>query len=1283
MAGRYEPLRIYDAPDVIFTQAMQGELSYKTVMNTMLRPSHLSLEERDSFADQMKDAMGNHSITNTMVDVMKNPFFWLLFLTSPVATPALKGGKKILFDRGVQLSAYMKENPPLLGALQLLTANEYFSGTALGSVIGHISKLLDDMQRELGTLMSGPFTKFKVDNKLKTLDPALEANPRRKALLEKLHSALFAAMTHAHKDVEVLIARSAKELDIVKYAPDEGLAPGKEVGKHRVQGQKNIDATIKRHDEMVEAGRHPDFHYSYTTREGEVLNLKFDKEKIAGWGGQDPFKVLEEMGAMDLFRALDESRKIYLKRVFLTPYVKGMSFKVPTAKGHKVVKVEKPDVLIKEGSGATSEWAVDVDKVLNLYRAQRNEIFSHMKLGMEASDPVATRGMGIIHQLMDKETAEAMWVNMLDASAGVLKPGSLTPERFYGVVRELLSKTLRPETYLPRNMLEVLDASGKVIPPDVLRGMKRGQIIFATGKAAPRAKADMFWSPADMEAGQRALGWDSPAFLKLMERNKLRLEGRLKAPGEGGMGEAIVHRIDPVTAMERYTKDMNESYSLFIAPVAKETMEHQERYWEALKKLHPKHRGLGQRHGPTMTGGQGAQVGTPFSKVKDVNKPMGYFNNADALFAEYHLMGNQHAQRMLSEILLPTALGRLTSAQGTGLAAAWSLQHAARGIRALPFRKMIEDSGEWGKHFYSKLDMAADLPLEKILTSREIANWLYVTHLGVNMSSVLLNLMQPFLMGGPMVGMSNLMHGYKEAFRELGVYFKNRKGMGLRISDVQKEDVIRKSFKWANYEGRDLLDIHPNIHHTVDAIMEGQMSYVPPSWKEYLLKDAPMKMFEKAEWLNRLVMSHATENMVRTANPLMAEADIARNVHDFVRQTQYGAHVMNTPLGLLPHMTAEGTGRSRWLLSDPTWRQFVTFPLRTFTGFAYAPKLLATGEKTGMAKWAGKKFGLPEERQLEISSWWPLLVANMRAMGYGAVAYEVGRDMIGADVSRGMYPQAALDIIQGDRFIEGTESAFPLQIPPVFDIGMGFGQWVTNPGDAQVLSRWLSRVVPGGVGIRRLTSLIPSPDQDYGLGRFARQMQSFYVGWDEPRVDGLVPVYKPDGTLVSYQKPTTMILRALGMDMRKFATEAQMDRWLAKNRDEASRIKRGFITAVLNGDWSWADRLNEQYQKKFDMPIRLTRQQLASQMRTRTITRTERLLDRMSPDLRERYLQAIQHKAPQLGLSPEQLGKTTSSQRTEAGAQRPTPLTPEAQRYLEAYMTQDPSGVFRRFGASE
>jgi hypothetical protein len=1259
--ARYDTRRIYDAPDILLTQALQGETTWRTVMNTFTRPNSLSIEERDSFADELKDALGNHSVTNAMVDVMKNPFFWLLFVTSPVAQSSLRAGKNIIFNRAAMLGAYMKKNPDALGRYQLLTGTQYFSGApGVGAAIGDVSRMIDRAQRRVAEWMTTPHHDFLMEHGLtRGINPAYYSDPKKKEVIEKLRMGMQGALTRVHEGGTYRVAEAQEALGVYKFTPEQGIPPVAQLkSKDMLTGTRAAEAR-EVYNKALEANQRPPFYILEVPLESGQIPIKIAERQVAGWGGRDPFEVLEEIKAMPLFHVYDKMRKTYLIENWLKPLARGTP---QHARDFEGTLLQRADQIIDD-----VEYVVDPDKVIRMFRANKNPILTKAPRPKgEEMDPPAARGMQLITSMMSKPVQEALWVSMVQEAEGLV-PAGLQLKQFYNMVRQIIAETLDVSRYVPRNVIEVLGRGGVRMSPADVMSLRLGPTIFATQRSVPRAAFDVFWHPDDMKLYKELMGADSPAFNALLASNEAKLAGRI---GEHGIGHAVVQRINPSLAFERYAKDMNETNALFIAPLSEEAHIAQQT-WKQL----PQDKVNVASHTGTLGHTKGAPVGQPFREVEaemaalgrgalESQVPAGGFNYADMFWSEYNLLGNERARNMLMDVLLPTTTGRLTSANITGMAVGHLQRDAAKWMSQTKwFMDALEkNGGDWGKNVAKVLRDTAETPASELLNSRSIANLLYVTHLGANLSSVLLNSFQPLLLGGPMVGADNLLHGYGRAFQELGQYWKARKKLPVRLSDVQKEKLIRDNFKWANVNGEDLLDIHPSIHHTIDAVGAGELGITPPSWIKYLTMDAPMKLFEKAEWLNRLVMSHATERMLSRANPGMAPELVARNVRDMVRETQYGAHVMNTPLAMLPHKPPSGGTQSEWFFSDPTMRQFMMFPVRTATAFAYTPRLMAAP-------------GVKER--------WPLLMANLRAFAYGGVTYDVLKNTGGFDMSRGLYPYAALDFFEGERFIEGKEGVSPIMIPPVIDIGAGFISWVMGGEDNELLRRWLPRVLPGGVGVTRALSLIPSPDQDWPLGRLARDLQGFYVGWGEPRFDGRVPVYKSDGTLVSYQKPTTMILRGLGMDMRKFSSEAEIDRWLANNRDAAATLKREFMTAILNQDWSHADRLNERHQKKFGIPIRLTRQQLSSQMRTRTLTRTERLLDRMSPDLRERYIQAIQHKAPQLGLTPEQLGHSTATRRTQAGAQRPAPLSPEAQKYLEAYMAEDPGGVFRRFGSNE
>jgi hypothetical protein len=1251
MASQYEPLRIFDAPDVLFTQLLQGEISGRSIKNTLLRPNNLSIEERDSFADDLKESMGNTNVGNALVDLAKNPFFWLLFMTSPLGGRVLSKGKTVLFEAPERLSAYVKENDGLLGMLRALTGNEYYSGTAAPAALGGLSRELEALHSARRRIIQKAYDDFAATYKVKRgFDPAAYPDdPVMAQRLEKLNMGLFGALGMRHVNTPQRIATAYRKFRVQYKTRDTPVwrevdpmmeGPVKEIRLDTPERIEEAASYVRRYNRDFDRGVEPPFEYRYVEPDIEI-----DELTRRGWGGDDPFEVLESIGATPILKAYQQTRRDYYIRQFLKPWGAGM-------RDSSGVLYEA-DELIRM-PGMARPYVVDEEKLLKVWRAHKNKLFREGNFNPD--DPVPARGLQMLREMMSQE------------ASGMLRGGLGTMEwdEFLHTARRIIRDTTDYNTYVPRNVVEVLGEGLRTLDPESVAQLKLGEGFFASSRTIPRAARDVRWHPDDLERYARVMNVpeNSPIWREIQ---KARSDLNFQVARDG---QAAVHRIDPIEAMERYMKDMDETTALFISRPSKELLDHQDMYFKRSKSpwVHQTHGPVRPRLDPdtleNIPDVQPAKIGKTFREteaevihgVQGARVPLGGFNYADALWAEYNLFNNARARDILTNVMMPTILGRMSSANQAGLMTAALFKQAAQGFMATPLKGLFDGAGRWGKAFTAKMQRAAELPLDKMWTSRDIANYLYVAHLGINMSSVMLNLMQPLLLGVPWLGGRAIWEGYKRAIGEMGDYIKVRSKMPLRISDMDRDSVTSQVFKWGGREtGDDLLDIQGTIFHTVDAVAEGKTSFRKPGWRRYLTMEAPMKMFEKAEWMNRLVMSHAAEYAVR-ARGITDPTAIARNVHDMIRQTQYGAHVMNTPIFMLPY--AHRGGRAKNWLSDPTMRQFMMFPLRTLTGFVYGPQLIA-GDYHHPAK-------------AVLGTW-------ARALGVGAIAHSILKNMVGADMSRGLAPYAPMDIFQGDRFIEGTEGVFPLMIPPVIDITSGFAAWALGDQDKELMQRWLSRSIPGGVGLRRGLGLIPNVDTDYGLGRMARSLQSHYVDWGAPRVDGMVPVMKADGTLVRYAKPGTMILRALGMDMRKFASEAEVDRWLSKNRDDFSKMRREFITSVLNSDWRRADQLQAQSKKKYGIPIRFSRSQLQSQMRTRTITRTERLLDRMSPDLRERYIQAIQHKAPELGLTPEQLGQPTASKRTEAGAQRPTPLTPEAERYLRGIMTQDPRGVFSRY----
>ena len=388
----------------------------------------------------------------------------------------------------------------------------------------------------------------------------------------------------------------------------------------------------------------------------------------------------------------------------------------------------------------------------------------------------------------------------------------------------------------------------------------------------------------------------------------------------------------------------------------------------------------------------------------------------------------------------------------------------------------------------------------------KLAKYLYVTHLGTNMASVFLNMTQPWMHTATYVGVPSVLKGYQEAFKELFSYMEERAKMGkLLLTDTEKITLIEKHFKHAK-DGR--LGIGPDVFKLADEATDfAARGY--PSKTNALLFEFPMKLFEKAEWLNRLVTAHAIDDVFVKAGRYTddissfnyrSRMDI---VESTVQETQFGGSVMNTPTVFL------GKGMLGQMGDSAIVRQFLTFPLRTLTamtpGVGHVSKMIGGGKRTLL----GKEMDMgPFTNLFDFS----------RGMGIAAAMYYTGKSFLGVDVSRGLIANASTDMFGGQEFLEGGAYDW-VPVPPAADMVVQSLRGVLG-GDYDILRRTLPRFVPSGVALSRALAVTPQGlvAGDSWLGNLVQQFgQKSYADWDNPTPEGLVPFFKGDGTFVDFR----------------------------------------------------------------------------------------------------------------------------------------------------------------------
>jgi len=361
-------------------------------------------------------------------------------------------------------------------------------------------------------------------------------------------------------------------------------------------------------------------------------------------------------------------------------------------------------------------------------------------------------------------------------------------------------------------------------------------------------------------------------------------------------------------------------------------------------------------------------------------------------------------------------------------------------------------------------------------------------------------------------------------------------------------------------------------------------------------------MFEKSEWLNRNVAAHAVEVSMEGTQFAPSAFRIANNVERFVEETQFGMTVHNTPELFLNNR----------VFNNPLMRQFLGFNLRSFTGLVHALPRMAGGVREVPVYSPLRLLGIKE-----VSGTLPVLGADvLRGMGMSAMIYELGKGMLGADLSRGLFFEASTGVLGVGSFTNTQEDVLP--IPPVLDIPIDFIRGFAND-DVMQMKLTASRMFPAGVAFTRL--LGAAPDLPDWLGPLNLQRRS--IGWDEPLEDGSVPMYDWDGSLIKYAQPSEVIMNALGVDLGRFERSGGLDAFLVKNRDRIVSMRREYIKAVERNDMKEAEQIEAMFMKQFGYPLTVTQQQIESYRALTTVPRTERILDRMDKGAREQYKRAV------------------------------------------------------------
>ena len=480
----------------------------------------------------------------------------------------------------------------------------------------------------------------------------------------------------------------------------------------------------------------------------------------------------------------------------------------------------------------------------------------------------------------------------------------------------------------------------------------------------------------------------------------------------------------------------------------------------------------------------------------------------------------------------------------------------------------------------------------------------YGSTIGLNLNTAFTNLLQP-LHNLHQLGFKNATKAYAQSIEMMYAYGKARAQLGRGASPQQIEEAMDRTMSRTLAGGvrvkmRDIADIST----AWDAVEKPGFGAQMTSSRGGVF-EAVMKPFQLTEMVNRLATGNAVLNAAEegwkmggrksSLDPFRAQQE-ARFA---VETMQFGSSPLNRPLMFYTDY-----------LRNPAIRQFLQFPVRSAVNIVTMPGLVG-----GTRKVAG----------VEVSS--PFGIAaldTMRMLGVSAIAYEVGKNMLGADLSRGLSVGFIPDID-----VEKDES-LQLPVPPVADAIYSGVRSVLAGGDKEIMSDVVPLLIPGGVSISRALGALPKSEGLQALG-----LQKRYAAWDQADAEGNVPVFDQDSRLLGMYSGPDIVLRGLGTDMGRFQNQGEVTQFLLKNRDQMRDLRRQWIASVLSNNMSQATKIKANYERQFGMPLTVTQQQMKEAVRVREESVAARTLGSMDKDLQRQYEDVMQGTVPQAMLGPQ------------------------------------------------
>lgn len=1164
---RWRNITAYDVPGVAMARALEGDI--ESVVRSVFNQDSMTVWERVRLAEKYAKGPG---ILKAAVGIATNPWVWLSFVTSPVGAKALRSGMSLF----TQHPAYARTVARSTGLLRwFLSPMEHFGGDigkTVTQVVSHIAEGVRSTEGSIAAASTALIHKIKSTIEASTGKPVkIAAVPLDYTQYEK-----GSPMYKALREITTAMAVRALKLDRERKRTVHYVVFGKP--KMWMGGYRTASEARKVNPDLVKEYDVGDPGITPSTLEGILRDLakkSRDSAKSARISGL-------AQGLKD--QELEEFVRKNTLRYSIRPRVES-----------KVV-LEKPQFNPGFVEEVWEKWGDELEEYYRATQRASREAFVralgreslYRRTGQVQLDPgkldrlaltlirksrtVSSEGQP--HELF--QGMEGLMAVAGPAIADAMRLGQgITAKQMRAVLRKMLdpvrTKDGSLDEWMSRNtwtVQPVIYEGNRVVPDRALDMMTRQALRtspmtaieeMGIGRVTPLTSKELVLHLDDYLENLTRL---TPYGRKMALRARKMAVKAWMGSSKPGLPEVPSGRIT-MGLRPDYVRSFNQYVHSIYTFSAMNTMKMSR---EAIAQ-------------------DAAMAALALPEVREFSMPMGVRGNrkvGEAIPRNEHKYVNAVylIDRMIARMPSPADKALVRNALMPGMVNSagpeWVAIYNAQ-IRAKEHvnwfanswlgRTLEKYGGEGAKQMIKKMREMGDLSNPEVVApslADGLAKWFYASHLGLNLSSVVLNLTQPLLLSSAISRPMDIVRAYGEAIEEAWKYAKGRVTLGANPTQYARIKLMRDSFK--DY---DLLGIGPHVSTALDVHLPSGSGGLMDRTFQFFLKG-----FEKSEWFNRVVAGKMLRQAYISAGRRPGlDPHWNEDLQRLIWQSQFAAHDLNTPMIFL---------RTPYL-RHPLFRQFLTFPIRSLTGAAWTFPTMG-----GETAWKG------------------FVNVFLRQMGTSAVINEMGKHLIGTDLSKGLFWESTTDLLPFKEEHRMASLGGTVPLPPVFSVPLDFVRAALS-GDGILLTSVIGRMVPGGVAAIRAMGALP-PET-----RSLHPLRTPTAGWSTPDPEGRVPVFSSEGALVGWYRPWEIVFKALGADLSAWKEQGAFDRYITRQREEIRNIKREWLVAQHANDMARADAIRREFERRFKVPFTVSRHTIDGFHRKMEEDRTARILRSVDP----------------------------------------------------------------------